>query len=288
MLLQHSSHPSSKHSSCSHSHCSRRQPSVSHARRVRKSGRANAAPPTSAAEVSKGSALWTRKPAQFIPHTLSPTPTGGVVGAAAVSVRGVARQARWLHQPGQGVHAAGTRRGGGQAAGLSAISHSQVGTCTDTLSHWLAWLASWLFARSCVTSTSSHQQVSQKQLHCIACVPLCPSQCRTSATASTWSLQRLAGLAAEVVDHLTALEQHTYHHQQQQQTPPAADSSTPPAAAGSVGSAATISNSSSSSSSAAFDVRQQAQRFPMQVLSAVNAVLFQRHGYSACNRFVCL
>jgi hypothetical protein len=32
-------------------------------------------------------------------------------------------------------------------------------------------------------------------------------------------------------------------------------------------------------------VRQQAQRYPMQVLNAVNAVLFQRHGYSACNRY---
>jgi hypothetical protein len=31
-------------------------------------------------------------------------------------------------------------------------------------------------------------------------------------------------------------------------------------------------------------VRQQAQRYPMQALNAVNAVLFRRHGYAACNR----
>jgi hypothetical protein len=33
-------------------------------------------------------------------------------------------------------------------------------------------------------------------------------------------------------------------------------------------------------------VRQQAQCFPMQVLNAVNAVMFRRHGYEACNRCV--
>jgi len=116
--------------------------------------------------------------------------------------------------------------------------------------------------------------------------------CRTSATASTWSLQRLDALAAEVVDTLTALEDSSH-------TPP-------PAAAGTTINKAfnnvTADGSSSTQISeqqqqqqsrpqqdsnvrAAFAaVRQQAQQYPMQVLNALNHVLFRRHGYSACNR----
>lgn len=147
------------------------------------------------------------------------------------------------------------------------------------------------------------------------CIPTSPSavcrcSCRTSATASTWSLTRLDALAAEVVDTLTALD--NAHQHATIPTPPSeqcAGASTSAAdAAGQSGSAAAgstagvagsgsssssdnsngahIRNSQQQSAAAGFAaVRQQAQRYPMQVLDAVNAVLFQRHGYSACNRY---
>jgi hypothetical protein len=85
-----------------------------------------------------------------------------------------------------------------------------------------------------------------------------PSACRTGATAATWSLQRLDALAAEVIDVL---------QQEHPQTLGSAD------------------NSSSSSKPSAARPRVLANKYPMQVLSAVNSVLFGRQGYAACNRY---
>jgi hypothetical protein len=99
--------------------------------------------------------------------------------------------------------------------------------------------------------------------------------CRTSATASTWSLNRLDALAAEVVDTLTALDDNT--------TPQQTDSSSSSSSSSVAGQHRDQQQEQQHGQQAAA-VRQQAQRYPMQVLNAVNAVLFRRHGYSACNR----
>lgn len=102
-----------------------------------------------------------------------------------------------------------------------------------------------------------------------ACL-LLPLNCclnRTSATASTWSLSRLDALAAEVVDVLKG--QNPQLDPQYEQQP---------------GSAAASSNSSHSLR-AGPAVQNFAQQYPMQALTAVNSVLFGRHGYSACNRY---
>eukprot|EP00878_Enallax_costatus_P017633 GHUV01018527.1.p1 GENE.GHUV01018527.1~~GHUV01018527.1.p1 ORF type:complete len:426 (+),score=190.14 GHUV01018527.1:1236-2513(+) len=119
------------------------------------------------------------------------------------------------------------------------------------------------------------------------------SVCRTSATASTWSLARLDALAAEVVDTLTA--QNPQLAAEDSHTPASAfrDLSNPSRAAfkaieGSPARAATANATSELSAQpfrASTAVQDYAQHFPMQVLTAVNSVLFGRHGYSACNRY---
>jgi hypothetical protein len=88
-------------------------------------------------------------------------------------------------------------------------------------------------------------------------IEVAPFACRTGATAATWSLQRLDALAADVIDVL----------QQEHPQTLATD------------------DSSSSSKPAAAPAQVLAGKFPMQVLSAVNSVLFGRQGYAACNRY---
>eukprot|EP00882_Tetradesmus_deserticola_P011815 GHRQ01012506.1.p1 GENE.GHRQ01012506.1~~GHRQ01012506.1.p1 ORF type:complete len:401 (+),score=198.88 GHRQ01012506.1:357-1559(+) len=96
--------------------------------------------------------------------------------------------------------------------------------------------------------------------------------CRTGATAATWSLQRLDALAAEVINVL--------HHEHPEVLVLAdgSSSSTPDVSSETGGSAAVTQQISKRP-------HVLASKFPMQVLSAVNSVLFGRQGYAACNRY---
>lgn len=89
---------------------------------------------------------------------------------------------------------------------------------------------------------------------------------RTGATAATWSLQRLDALAAEVIDNL------------QQQHPQTIDSTWSL-------DEEEFRRSTQRSAKLHEKMRVLAHQYPMQVLMAVNGVLFGRHGYSACNRY---
>lgn len=110
----------------------------------------------------------------------------------------------------------------------------------------------------------------------LTCLDAC--LCRTSATASTWSLKCLDALAAEVADTLTALDGDATSQPQH-----SAASSSSSSGAGQLRDVDQQRQGKQAAAVAAA-VRQQAQRYPMQVLNAVNAVLFRRHGYAACNR----
>jgi hypothetical protein len=109
--------------------------------------------------------------------------------------------------------------------------------------------------------------------------------CRTGATAATWSLQRLDALAADVIDVL--------QHDHPQALLPADTSSSSSAPDASSEKDSGSSSSSSSSGSVAQQTSKAAtarprvlsQKYPMQVLGAVNSVLFGRQGYAACNRY---
>ncbi|WIA13413.1 hypothetical protein OEZ85_006993 [Tetradesmus obliquus] len=107
-------------------------------------------------------------------------------------------------------------------------------------------------AKTCLVMALEEEAVGQ--LHLVGRQP------RTGATAATWSLQRLDALAADVIDVL---------QQEHPQTLIPADSD----------------SSSSSTKPAAARPRVLGNKVPMQVLGAVNSVLFGRQGYAACNRY---
>jgi hypothetical protein len=106
--------------------------------------------------------------------------------------------------------------------------------------------------------------------------------CRTGATAATWSLQRLDALAADVIDVL----QHDHP-----ETLESSDSSSSSSSARDIsseedsGSGSSSSVAQQSSTAATARPRVLSQKYPMQVLGAVNSVLFGRQGYAACNRY---
>eukprot|EP00879_Flechtneria_rotunda_P012425 GHRR01012975.1.p2 GENE.GHRR01012975.1~~GHRR01012975.1.p2 ORF type:complete len:118 (+),score=45.75 GHRR01012975.1:864-1217(+) len=105
--------------------------------------------------------------------------------------------------------------------------------------------------------------------------PSCAMSCRTLASASTWSLSRLDALADEV--------RHTLATQQADKISSSSDSHG--SSSGSNAADGSVSNGMAATADVAEFVRAQVRQFPMQVLCAVNAVLFDRHGYTACNRY---